>query len=460
MNSSARRKLNGWKAIAAYFGRDRKTVSRWARERDLPIHEIPGGSIRSVFAYEDELAAWERRDNATPDADSPSPVSATPPPRRFHLALPRRRRTLLLWSVLPLFVIGAATVPTLTAFRNSSAPTVMVPAAQSLPDDRAAAADYIAARTAWGRRTDQDLKNAIRLYTRAIDRAPDFAPARAGLAEAWLIIREYGDVGDARAYGAARIAARKALSLDPDLPSAHRAIGFIHYWWDNDPDNAIASFRRAIAQDPADAQTLFWFANILADLGQAAAAERYYQRAMLLHPGSRPIEVEHACARWQAGDDAAARRLLLELKGRYPGDATILNCLTWLYIGVGDIRAYVDAFAGLARLRREPDLLALSEKLTAAYAADPATAHRVLIADARREIAIGTRRTREVPAFHASSMGDRASLLALMREAAHLGERWNSSGITRRIAARWKTDREILPLLKRLEVMRPVDNSL
>ena len=43
-------RLDGWKSIASHFGRDRTTVIRWAAERAMPIHRIPGGTRGSVYA--------------------------------------------------------------------------------------------------------------------------------------------------------------------------------------------------------------------------------------------------------------------------------------------------------------------------------------------------------------------------------------------------------------------------
>ncbi len=51
-------RLNGWKAIGAYFGRDRTTAIRWARERSLPVKRMPGGKVATVYAYTDELDRW------------------------------------------------------------------------------------------------------------------------------------------------------------------------------------------------------------------------------------------------------------------------------------------------------------------------------------------------------------------------------------------------------------------
>ena len=163
-------------------------------------------------------------------------------------------------------------------------------------------------------------------------RDPGFAPAYAGLAEAWLIIGEYGGVVEADAFRRARHYARTALRLDPELPAAYRALGFVDYWWRSDRAGALAEFRRAIALD------------------------------------------------------AAIRR-------------------------------------------------------------DPRTAVTVLIDHGRQEIARGERKLRETPAFYASSMGDRAALIALLREANDQDERWYAASLTRRIARRWHGDAQVERLL-------------
>ena len=54
-------RIDGWKAIAAHFRRDRTTVMRWAQSRGLPVYRVPGGGSGSVFAYVDELDAWLNR---------------------------------------------------------------------------------------------------------------------------------------------------------------------------------------------------------------------------------------------------------------------------------------------------------------------------------------------------------------------------------------------------------------
>jgi len=62
------RRLGSWKEIAAYVGRDVRTVSRWEKERGFPVRRLPGGSGSSVFAYTEEIDAWLRgRADVAPD---------------------------------------------------------------------------------------------------------------------------------------------------------------------------------------------------------------------------------------------------------------------------------------------------------------------------------------------------------------------------------------------------------
>lgn len=459
MNEAGQKRLDGWKAIAAYFNRDRTTAMRWARERGLPIRRMPGGKQGSVFAFEHELAAWalNQQDMADPvetvSSDAPAPLAeGEADPAAPHSPPSPRRHRLGLAAAAALVVAGTIGAWT---WRSTPPPaTGAAPAAVEMPRDPAVARDYVAARDAWARRTPADLRRAIDLFSGVIRRDPGFAPAHAGLAETWLILREYGAADEATAYRNARRHAEEALRRDPRLPGAHRAIGFIDYWWDSRPQPALARFERALALDPGDAQTHFWFANVLADLGQDARAQTEYDRARLLNPGSRVIEVEQACSHWQAGRDALALQQLTALAARAPEDATIQNCLAWLHISHGDIAGFATAFRTRAKLRGEPNLLRLSADLDAAIRRDPATAVDVLVAEGRREIRDGERQLRETPAFYASAMGDRGALLQLLTEADARGERWPSVPVTRRIAARWKDDPAIQRLIARVAVRR------
>jgi TolB-like protein len=69
------RRLDSWKEIAAFFGRDERTVRRWEKDSALPVHRIPGGAKGRVFAYQRELDQWL----STPQALRTTTLPLEPP---------------------------------------------------------------------------------------------------------------------------------------------------------------------------------------------------------------------------------------------------------------------------------------------------------------------------------------------------------------------------------------------
>ena len=68
MSGEGRTRLTSWKEIATYLRREVRTVIRWEKERGLPVHRVPGGQGRSVFAFTDELDRWAAGAAAEPAA--------------------------------------------------------------------------------------------------------------------------------------------------------------------------------------------------------------------------------------------------------------------------------------------------------------------------------------------------------------------------------------------------------
>lgn len=73
-----RERLDSWKAIAEYLGRDVATVRRWEKSSGLPVRRVAGGRGRSVFAYRSEIDEWLRREREPERA--PEPAAETPAP--------------------------------------------------------------------------------------------------------------------------------------------------------------------------------------------------------------------------------------------------------------------------------------------------------------------------------------------------------------------------------------------
>lgn len=67
--------LDSWKDIAGHFRRTVRTVQRWERSCDLPIHRHGHQLSSTVYAYRSELDAWwlGRKDPEPAAREDPSP---------------------------------------------------------------------------------------------------------------------------------------------------------------------------------------------------------------------------------------------------------------------------------------------------------------------------------------------------------------------------------------------------
>ena len=54
------KKLDGWKEISNYLGRDKRTVQRWEQTESLPIHRHEHERKSTVYAYASELDEWRK----------------------------------------------------------------------------------------------------------------------------------------------------------------------------------------------------------------------------------------------------------------------------------------------------------------------------------------------------------------------------------------------------------------
>src|SRR3954466_3448196 len=73
----ADKRLESWKEIAAYLGREVRTIQRWEKSDALPIHRLYHAKRCTVYAFTRELDEWwESRRNIlaeSPDGESPEP---------------------------------------------------------------------------------------------------------------------------------------------------------------------------------------------------------------------------------------------------------------------------------------------------------------------------------------------------------------------------------------------------
>jgi len=81
--SQVNRRLSSWKEIAAYFGRNERTVRRWEQTEGLPVHRHLHEKRGTVYAHTAELDAWWRSRGS--GLEQQAPVAGRKD-RRFVLA--------------------------------------------------------------------------------------------------------------------------------------------------------------------------------------------------------------------------------------------------------------------------------------------------------------------------------------------------------------------------------------
>jgi tetratricopeptide (TPR) repeat protein len=121
---------------------------------------------------------------------------------------------------------------------------------------------------------------------------------------------------------AARAAAARAVALQPDLPEAHLAMGYVHYWGHRDYAAALAEFATARASLPNDSSVLKAMARVHRRQGNPLQAIPEFEQAATLDPRdtdlAREIGVTLTCLRRYAEADAAfARSLALSPDNAY-----------------------------------------------------------------------------------------------------------------------------------------------
>ena len=95
-----------------------------------------------------------------------------------------------------------------------------------------------------------EMDKSVDYFQQAIARAPDYAMAHAGLADAYTVQAILRASGRAEAAGKARAAVTRALELDPGLGEAHASLALVRYLFEWDWNGADAEFQHAIALSP------------------------------------------------------------------------------------------------------------------------------------------------------------------------------------------------------------------
>ncbi len=154
--------------------------------------------------------------------------------------------------------------------------------ARTRTDDMAAYELYLRGRFLIGQR-GRSLSQAVALFEDALARDSTFAPAYAGLAEAYGLLPYYGLASFDEALAKAEAMARRALALDSSLAQAHTALANVRRDR-RDWDESLREYRRALELAPDDVEANSQYAQWLAMVGRLTDAVEHSRRARDLDP--------------------------------------------------------------------------------------------------------------------------------------------------------------------------------
>ncbi|MFB6272466.1 MAG: adenylate/guanylate cyclase domain-containing protein [Salinibacter sp.] len=169
---------------------------------------------------------------------------------------------------------------------------------------------YLKGRYLWNQRSAEGLNKAVRYFTEAIQRDPNFAQGYSGLADCYALMPQVGALSKEEAGQKAVEAAEKAIQLDNSLAEAHTSMGFARANFHDDLEGAEAALQKALELNPDYAPAQQWYGQLLLRNGRARDALAAMQRAQELDPLSLISNLNAAFIHiWLGQPDAAYAQL-------------------------------------------------------------------------------------------------------------------------------------------------------
>jgi TolB-like protein/DNA-binding winged helix-turn-helix (wHTH) protein/Flp pilus assembly protein TadD len=306
---------------------------------------------------------------------------------------------------------------------------------------------YLKGRYSWNKRTADGLMKAVDFFNQAIAKAPNFAEAYSGLADAYALLGDwqYAVMTTEEALPKAKAAAMKALELDNSLGEAHTSLAFCLDGYDWDLGAGDKEFQRAIELNPGYATAHHWYAWHLSLLGRNSEAIAEMRKAKDLDPLSLPINSDLAELLLIAhfpDESIQQSRKTIEMD---PGFASAHDHLGQAFL---DKRMYGEAIAELQKaIQLSADSPICTANLARAYAASGRRAEAIqLLNEMKARPAHGGPPAAEIAMVYAS-LGDKDQAM-LWLEKAH-EERSNPGVLLRRGFDPLRLDPRFQQLLRR-----------
>jgi DNA-binding winged helix-turn-helix (wHTH) protein/Tfp pilus assembly protein PilF len=242
-----------------------------------------------------------------------------------------RRTAILLLLVIAIVVsVAAFFYPKFSGQQKTAG------AEAAIIDNSEAHRAYTKGRYYWNKGTTSALEDAVESFKQAIERDPNYAPAYAGLSDAYTALNERYDMGDhlTDALPKAKDAATRALQLNAQLAEGHASLAVVKERYEMDWAGAEAEFKRAIELNPGYAYAHQQYAFHLAARARLDEAKAEIERARELEPQSLSVNGDFAEILSFAGDYGQAIEQLqrtIEIDSTDPSIASLHRLLGWTY---------------------------------------------------------------------------------------------------------------------------------
>jgi TolB-like protein/Tfp pilus assembly protein PilF len=264
------------------------------------------------------------------------------------------------------------------------------------------------------RRTVEGVLRGVDHFSESIARDPGYAPAHAGLAEAYALAAEHQFLPVGSTLQLARAAAEMALELDPDLAEGHQSLAAIlQAEWDW--EGAEAHLERALELTPGAGGAHRRYGEFLSRRGRHQEAIAHVQRARDLDPVSLASNAALGAAYRYAGRLGEAVEQLRATVQLDPHFAAAQLLLGQAYEAMGRHSDAIGVLATAVRLSaREPATVASLARAQALGGA--AREARAVLPELQAWVATGRASSFQL-AMVLSALGDRDRAMAMLERA-------------------------------------------
>ncbi len=180
---------------------------------------------------------------------------------------------------------------------------------------------YLRGRHAWRDWTRRGFSEALSHFERALQSAPEFDRAHAGISDALGTLLYNGVIDREKNLPRARFHAARALELAPDSPLALTANAMLLLFFDHQPQQASELLARAVSLAPGNPEVLLARANAYWSMGCRFEAVNASRQALRFDPYSPIVRTALAWSLLLANDAAGALEhasAVLDWKPDYP----------------------------------------------------------------------------------------------------------------------------------------------